>query len=54
MSRADDLRAELELAELEEALAAAKADPDLDSDELRAVKDQVRAARQAHRETREG
>jgi hypothetical protein len=54
MSRADQLRAELELVELEEALVAAKADPDLSVEELRAVKDQVRAARQSYREAREG
>jgi hypothetical protein len=49
MSRADDLRAELELAELEEELVAAKADDAL----TRELKNKVRAARQAHRETRE-
>lgn len=49
MSRADDLRAELELAELEEELLAAKADGTLD----RELKNKVRAARQAHRELRE-
>lgn len=52
MSRADDLRAELALAELEDELVAAKADEDLDPEELRDVKNRVRAARQEYRETR--
>lgn len=50
MSRADDLRAELLLAEAEEELVAAKADGSAD---LREVKDKVRAARQAYREQRQ-
>lgn len=54
MNRIDQLRAELELAELEEQLVAAKADPDVSADELREVKTQVRAARQTYREAREG
>jgi hypothetical protein len=52
MTRADDLRAELELAELEDELVAAK-DAGGDPDELREIKDKVRAARQAHREARQ-
>jgi hypothetical protein len=51
VSRVDDLRAELELAELEAALVAAKAEG---SDDLAEIKLQVRAARQAYREAREG
>jgi hypothetical protein len=53
MTRADDLRAELALAELEDELVDAKAAGG-DPDELREIKDKVRAARQAHREAREG
>jgi hypothetical protein len=49
VSRADDLRAELAVAELEEELAAAKAAGTLDAK----LKNKVRAARQAHRETTE-
>jgi hypothetical protein len=49
MSRVDQLRAELELAELEAALVAAKES----GDNLTAIKHKVRAARQAYRETRE-
>jgi hypothetical protein len=51
MSRADELRAELELAELEEKLSKAKATK---SGPSRDLKDKVRAARQAYRATREG
>jgi len=54
MSRADDLRAELELAELEDELVAAKAEDGGDPDAYRDLKDRVRAARQAFREAREG
>lgn len=50
MSRADDLRAELELAELEEELVAAKAD----GDDLTDIKQRVREARFAFRQAREG
>ena len=54
MSRADELRAELELAELEDELAVAKADKKLKPEELTEIKNKVRAARQAYREAREG
>lgn len=54
MSRTDQLRAELELAELEDKLVAAKAAKDDDPKKVRKVKDDVRAARQAARESREG
>jgi hypothetical protein len=50
MSKADDLRAELALAELEEEFADAKADGSVS----RELKNQVRAARQTFREAREG
>jgi hypothetical protein len=53
MSRADELRAELVVAELEERLAAAKADKKGDPDEYRALKLELREARQAQRENRE-
>jgi hypothetical protein len=53
MTRTDQLRAELELAELEDQLTAAKAAKTKPED-LRELKHQVRAARQAHREGREG
>jgi hypothetical protein len=49
MSRTDQLRAELALAELEEQLAAAKAAGDDYSD----IKHQLRAVREAHRQARE-
>jgi hypothetical protein len=51
MSRVDALRAELELAELEDKLAKAKTTKAGPSREL---KDKVRAARQASRQAREG
>ena len=51
MSRVDELKAELELAELEAKLVDAK-DGD-DSKALRKIKNQVRDARQAAREARE-
>jgi len=54
MSRADDLRAELELAVLEDELAAAKGDDKMKPDKYRELKDKVRAARQASRQSREG
>ena len=50
MSRSDQLRAELAVAELEERLAAAKAA----GDDISELKHEVRAARQAYRESREG
>lgn len=49
MGLADDLRAQLAVAELEEELAAAKEAGDLTAE----LKNKVRAARQAYRETRE-
>lgn len=49
MSRAEELRAELAVAELEEQLVAAKEDGTL-TDEL---KNELREARRAHRELRE-
>jgi hypothetical protein len=51
MSRVDALRAELELAELEEKFSKAKQSKAGPSREL---KDQLRAARQASRQAREG
>jgi hypothetical protein len=51
MSRVDELKAELALAELEAKLAKAKASKDGASPELKA---EVRAARQAYREARQG
>lgn len=54
MTRTDQLRAELEVAELEDQLAAAKANDKTKPEDLRELKHQVRAARQAHREGREG
>ena len=53
MSRADELRGELELAELEDELVKAKAKKSIKPDELREIKDKVRAARQKFRESRE-
>jgi len=52
MARADQLRAELELAELEDELVAAKSKKKA-PDNLREIKDKVRAARQAYRQLRE-
>lgn len=49
MSRADELRAELAVAELEEQLVAAKDAGDVPTE----LKHELRAARQAHRELRE-
>jgi hypothetical protein len=49
MSRTDELRAELAMAELEDELVAAKAAGKATPE----LKDKVRAARQAHREARE-
>lgn len=49
MSRADELRAELAVAELEEQLVAAKDAGDVPAE----LKRELRAARQAHREMRE-
>lgn len=43
------LEAELELLSLEDALVAAKANPDVDSADLHALKHEVRAARHAFR-----
>jgi hypothetical protein len=57
MSRADELRAELALIELEEKLVdakKAKAFTDVDDEQLRELKDEVRTARRAYREAREG
>jgi len=55
MGRADELRAELAVAELEERLVAMKADPGVDpgSHEYRAAKEALREARQHHRTLRE-
>jgi hypothetical protein len=52
MARADQLRAELELVELEEQLVDAKSKKKA-PDNLREIKDKVRAARQAYRQQRE-
>jgi hypothetical protein len=49
VSKTDELRAALALAELEEELAAAKADGTLDA----AIKNKVRAARATHRASQE-
>jgi Mg-chelatase subunit ChlI len=54
MTRADELRAELAMAEAEEAFVALKGKKTAKPDEVRAAKDEVRAARKAFRETREG
>jgi hypothetical protein len=51
-SRSAALRAELERVELEEELVAAKAKK-TSPDELREIKNKVRAARQAYRQQRE-
>jgi hypothetical protein len=52
MSRADDLRAELAMAELEEELVALKEKPG-DGERLREVKDELRQARFEQRTARE-
>jgi uncharacterized membrane protein len=52
MSRADELRAELAIAELEEELADLKASGG-DPDRLHEVRHELRDARRAFRETRE-
>jgi hypothetical protein len=52
MARADDLRAELAMVELEAKLVEAKL-VGLPAAKLSALKHEVRAARQAHREQRE-
>jgi hypothetical protein len=54
MSRVEELKAELDLAVLEDELAVAKADDKVKPDKYRELKNKVRAARQAHREAREG
>jgi hypothetical protein len=54
MSRVDELKAELELAVLEDELAKAKNDDKTSAVKYRELKNKVRAARQAHREAREG
>lgn len=54
MSRADDLRAELALAELEDELVAAKADDKTTDAKFRDIKNKLREARAAHRQSREG
>jgi hypothetical protein len=53
MARADQLRAELAVVELEDELVAAKAKKSVKPDELRDIKNKVRAARQAARLQRE-
>ena len=50
MSRAEELRAELRVAELEERLIAAKADGSIE--QLPGLKAELRDARRAHREAR--
>lgn len=52
MSRVDELKAALAVAELEEELVRLKAEPG-DGKKLRKVKEQVRAARLEHRTARE-
>jgi hypothetical protein len=55
MGRADELRAELAVVELEARLVALKADPavSVDAEEYRACKEALREARLAHRTLRE-
>lgn len=52
MSKTDELRAALAVAELEDELAAAK-DSDMDPDDYRDLKLRLREARQTHREQRD-
>lgn len=58
MGRADDIRAayerDLALAEAEDELIAAKGRKNIPADDLREIKDRVRALRQAQREQRDG
>jgi hypothetical protein len=53
VSRADELNAELRVVDLEQRLVEAKGSA-MDDDEFRALKDELRAARQEYRELREG
>ena len=53
MSRADELRAELAMAEAEEAFVALKAKKSAKPEELRAAKDELREARRVYREARD-
>jgi hypothetical protein len=53
MSRVDELKAELDLAVLEDQLAQAKDDDKMPAAKYRELKNKVRAARQAHREARD-
>jgi hypothetical protein len=53
VSRVDELKAELDLAVLEDELSEAKANEKTTAARLRDLKNKVRAARQAHREARE-
>jgi hypothetical protein len=53
MGRADELRAELAAAELEERLVALKADPKADPDEVQQAKYALRDARRVFRQARE-
>jgi hypothetical protein len=53
MSRVNELKAELDLAVLEDELAAAKADDKMPPAKYRELKNKVRAARVAHRTARE-
>lgn len=53
MSRADELRAQLAVAEKEEALTEAKTNGSLSEDDLRALKDDVRATRALSRASRD-
>lgn len=50
MANADDLRAQLLVAELEQKLVIAKQSDDIDPAELRHVKERLRLARQKYRE----
>lgn len=51
MANADDLRAQLRIADLEDKLIVAKAGEDIDPAEVRSVKERLRAEREAYRET---
>jgi hypothetical protein len=53
VSRADELRAELEVEELQERLTAAKQDPKADPEQLQQLKVDLREARRRHRTLRE-
>ena len=54
MSKVEEARAALVVAELEQELIAAKEAGDTDSDDYRDLKVRLREARQAHREQRSG